>query len=106
VLFGTSAAGRRQLRAVDGAEECPSATRPGYGYPVGISPDFDGAARRYRGIAMDWADFVNILCDTEADAAPRVWLSPRDTAEDANIAIYRALRHRSSDPFRFLKKDR
>jgi hypothetical protein len=55
---------------------------------------------------MDWADFVNIVCDTEADAAPREWLSPRDPAEDASIAIYRALRHRSIDPFRFLKKDR
>jgi hypothetical protein len=106
VLFGTSAAGWRQLRSVDGVEECPWATRPGSGYPVGISPDFDGATRRYRGIKMDWADFVNFVCDTEADAAPREWLSPRDPAEDASIAIYRALRHRSIDPFRFLKKDR
>lgn len=55
---------------------------------------------------MDWADFVNIVCDTEAEEVPRIWLGPHDLAEDSNIALYGTLRHRPIDPFRFLKKDR
>lgn len=49
---------------------------------------------------MGWADFVNLICDTEPSTGPSDWHGPGDRTEEENLRLYKASRRRLIDPFR------